>query len=196
MKWTVLLVGISSVLVGCGSGSSAENSDLVSQDNSDAAATSPSLPSGDSVENETGSLPSSFAEQMLEAVNQARAVPQQCGDTIMPAVDPLSWDYDLESAAYAHSSDMANGDFMSHTGSDGSSMTDRVNRTGYAWQALGENVAAGQSSVERVMSSWMNSEGHCKNIMSEDFTQIGAALVENNATTYTYYWTQVFARGR
>lgn len=137
-----------------------------------------------------------FAEQMLAAVNDARSKTQQCGSKTMPPVGALTWSYDLESAAYGHSSDMANSDFMSHTGSDGSTLSSRVNATGYAWSRLGENVAAGQSSINAVMNSWLSSEGHCLNIMNANFDQMGASMVENQSASYRYYWTQVFAKQR
>ncbi|MDF4360485.1 CAP domain-containing protein, partial [Vibrio parahaemolyticus] len=41
-----------------------------------------------------------------------------------------------------------------------------------------------------------SSEGHCLNIMSADFDQMGASLVENHSASYGYYWTQVFAKQR
>lgn len=137
-----------------------------------------------------------FADLMLYAVNQARSQQQNCGGEIMPAVPALTWDYDLEAAAYGHSSDMANGNFMSHTGSDGSSAGDRIDATGYVSSAWAENVAAGQKDIDAVMASWMASPGHCKNIMSGNVTQMGSAAVENPDTQYGIYWTQVFARPR
>ncbi|GAL02675.1 probable transmembrane protein [Photobacterium aphoticum] len=79
--------------------------------------TGPSAPGNVIVPDDTD-----FAEQMLNAVNQARAQEQNCGGEIMPAVPALTWDYDLQEAAFRHSSDMANGGFMSHTGSDNSTL--------------------------------------------------------------------------
>lgn len=137
-----------------------------------------------------------FADQMLYAVNQARSQSQNCGGEMMPAVQALEWDYDLEDAAFIHSSDMANNNFMSHTGSDGSSPEDRINATGYAWSTWAENVAAGQKDIDAVMTSWMNSPGHCKNIMNGSVTEMGASFVENADTSYGIYWTQVFAKPR
>ena len=134
-----------------------------------------------------------FAEQMLAAVNEARSRPQRCGSTRMPAVKPLTWDYRLERAAERHSSYMANNDFVSHTGSDGSSFIDRINQTGYIWRRAGENVAGGQRSIEAVMRAWMSSRGHCRSIMNANFEQMGASLVENSSARYHFYWTQVFA---
>lgn len=137
-----------------------------------------------------------FADLMLHAVNQARSQQQNCGGTIMPAVPALTWDYDLESAAFTHSSDMANANFMGHTGSDGSDPGDRISATGYQFNAWAENVAAGQKNIDSVMAAWMASSGHCKNIMNATVTQLGASFVENPDSRYGIYWTQVFARPR
>jgi len=68
---------------------------------------------------------------------------------------------------------------------------------GYAWSALGENIAAGQSTVEIVVDGWMKSDGHCANLMNANFREIGAACVAGNAnTTYRTYWTQDFGTPR
>jgi uncharacterized protein YkwD len=137
-----------------------------------------------------------FQGEMLAAVNAARATQQDCGGTIMPPVPALTWDAQLEQAAYTHSNDMANYDFFSHTGSDGSSVSTRVTAQGYTWSSVGENIAAGQKDVDAVMKSWIESPGHCLNIMSANFTQMGASFVTNSSTQYGIYWTQVFAKPR
>lgn len=135
----------------------------------------------------------SLADEMLAAVNAARAQGQDCGGTWMPAVGPLTWDATLEHTAYLHSSDMANYDYFSHTGLDGSSPSQRVTEQGYSWKTVGENIAAGQKTVSAVMQGWLESPGHCKNIMNGSFTQMGAASDTNSGSTYGIYWTQVFA---
>ena len=215
MKVLPLFVLSSLLLVGCGSGGSSSSSSS-GTDNSGNPVTLPedegNLNPGD--DNNTGGdndnnngddqgntdpepgPGDTFAEQMLFAVNQARSQEQNCGGQIMPAVPALTWDYDLESAAFSHSSDMANNNFMSHTGSDGSSPQDRIEATGYSWSTWAENVAAGQKDINAVMTSWMNSPGHCKNIMNGSVTEMGASYVENSSTQYGIYWTQVFAKPR
>lgn len=191
----LILPLISLFLWGCGSNSneSTPNSSLPDQtlpsDSGDYEASPPAQ--------ETAPTPDAgFAEQMLNAVNQIRATSQTCGTTEMPAVPSLTWNHSLESAAYAHSSDMANSDFLSHEGSDGTSPSDRITAVGYTWSVWAENVAAGQHGVEAVMNSWMKSEGHCKNIMNANVTEMGASFVENRDTQYGVYWTQVFAKPR
>ncbi|MCG7587902.1 CAP domain-containing protein [Photobacterium sp. OFAV2-7] len=137
-----------------------------------------------------------FADQMLAAVNAARAQARDCGGQMMPAVPALTWDYSLEQAAFVHSSNMANYNFFSHTGLNGDQPSDRVSDQGYSWSTVGENIAAGQKDLASVMDSWLNSPGHCKNIMSANYTQMGASSVTNSSAQYSIYWTQVFARPR
>ncbi|MCM0148899.1 CAP domain-containing protein [Photobacterium galatheae] len=141
----------------------------------------------------SGSSDQTMADEMLAAVNAARAQARDCGGTWMPAVGPLTWDYALEQAAFVHSSNMSNYDFFNHTGLDGSTPSSRVSAQGYSWRTVGENIAAGQKSVSSVMQGWLDSPGHCKNIMNGSFTQMGAASVTNSGSTYGIYWTQVFA---
>ena len=92
---------------------------------------------------------------------------------------------------------MVANNYFSHTGSDGSSMTTRVNATGYAWSSLGENIAAGYSGIDAVLAGWMASDGHCANIMDSRFNQVGLVCVPGtSATTYNSYWTMDAATSR
>ncbi|POM61103.1 hypothetical protein PHPALM_29935 [Phytophthora palmivora] len=94
-----------------------------------------------------------------------------------------------------HSNDMAANDFMSHTGSNGSTMSQRITAAGYAWNSIAENVAAGQTNVDAVMTAWMNSPGHKANILSSKVTMFGCAYAYNAGSTYKHYWTQDFGMG-
>jgi uncharacterized protein YkwD len=134
--------------------------------------------------------PTSTTPNMLRLVNDARAMGRNCGTTFYPAVPPLTWDTRLEAAALGHSTDMATNNFFSHTGSDGSTLGQRVTRAGYTWTAVGENIAAGQADEAAAMSSWIASPGHCSNIMSPNYTQMGSALARGGS--YGTYWTQDF----
>ncbi|KAG6943735.1 hypothetical protein JG688_00017457, partial [Phytophthora aleatoria] len=128
---------------------------------------------------------SQYAASMLASVNAQRAaqgLPALCMNTKLMA------------ASMRHSTDMAVNNFMSHTGSDGSTMSMRVTAAGYKWTRVAENVAAGQSSVAAVMTSWMNSPGHRANILG-DYTMFGTAYAYNIGSTYKHYWTQNFGKG-
>ena len=86
---------------------------------------------------------------MIDLVNVERAA---------EGLPPLSVDASLASAARAHSEDMGLQDYFSHTGLDGRSPADRIADAGYAWNYMGENIAAGQPTPEDVIDSWMASE--------------------------------------
>ena len=133
-------------------------------------------------------------QELLDAHNAARSQGRSCGGEYFEAAAPLQWSCPLRQAAFAHSNDMASVNFFSHTGSDGSSAGQRITNAGYNWQAWGENIAAGQTSVPAVMQGWLNSPGHCEGIMNPNFTQIGSARVDNSNSQYNNYWTTVFAR--
>jgi uncharacterized protein YkwD len=102
---------------------------------------------------------------------------------------PLTMNPLLMQAAAAHSQDMADHTFMSHRGSDWASPFTRINRTGYKWRAAGENVAAGQGTVESVMKAWMSDIGHRSNVLGS-YKDIGVSVrVGANGTPY---WTTDF----
>ena len=99
-------------------------------------------------------------------------------------------------SARAHSEDMVELEFFSHTGPEGLGTGERVDERNYSWSAVGENIAAGQNSVDQVVGGWLSSPGHCANIMRAEFTEMGAARIEAPGSKYSPLWTQVFARPR
>ncbi|WP_444692233.1 CAP domain-containing protein [Hydrogenophaga sp.] len=137
-----------------------------------------------------------FRNSLLQQINAARAVARSCGGTAMPAVAPLAWNDALFSAAARHSTDMAVNNYFSHTGLDGRTASQRIAAEGYAWSWVGENIAAGQTSVSTVMSGWLASAGHCANIMRAEYQHVGVSCVQRSGTTYGRYWTMTLARPR
>ncbi|WP_346796921.1 CAP domain-containing protein [Halomonas sp. Bachu 37] len=134
--------------------------------------------------------------EMLSRVNEARSQARQCGNQRFAAVNELSWDCTLEAAAEAHSRDMAENDYFSHTGPDGVGIQQRVSERDYVWRAVGENIAAGQMSIAAVVDGWLESPGHCRNIMKDTFTEMGMAKADDPDSEYSSYWTQVLAQPR
>ncbi|KAL3665513.1 hypothetical protein V7S43_009548 [Phytophthora oleae] len=135
---------------------------------------------------ETYAQSDDYFSAMLAAVNKERAA---------NGLSALCMNKKLQNAAQRHSDDQAKNNFMAHDGSDGSTMSKRVTDAGYQWNAVAENVAAGQVDVDAVMESWMNSPGHRANILGADYTMFGTAYVYNADSTYKHYWTQDFGAG-
>jgi uncharacterized protein YkwD len=139
-----------------------------------------------------------FEAEMLAAVNAHRRAGASCGarGSFAPAPE-LRWNAPLAQAAAVHSEDMVARNFFSHTGSNGSTVGDRASAAGYAWRSVGENIAAGQPSIAVVVQGWMDSDGHCANLMEPGYRDLGAACVAGNANTgYRTYWTQDFGTPR
>lgn len=134
--------------------------------------------------------------RVLALVNAARARPQRCGSQAFAPAPPLRLNATLQSVASAHAAEMARYGYFSHTGRDGSTVDGRATLAGYPWRNIGENIAAGQMSADAAVRGWINSPGHCANIMSPAFSEMGAAFVVNLQSSAGVYWAQVFGSVR
>jgi len=130
-----------------------------------------------------------FKESILQRINTARSDGHVCGTEVMPRVAALQWNDMLFSAAAGHSLDMATRNYFAHVTPEGIDFTQRMSAAGYGWGAAGENIAAGQSTVDGVMAAWLASEGHCRNIMQPVFADVAVACVSQPGSSWGYYWT-------
>ncbi|MCR9159481.1 MAG: DUF4215 domain-containing protein [Nannocystaceae bacterium] len=136
-------------------------------------------------------------EEMLTLVNQARSVGRNCGGNFYPAVPPLSYDGSLTCSARNHSRDMAQNDFFSHTGSGGTSPAQRIDMAEYDGSGTSENILAGTviNTAQEALDAWLDSPGHCANIMHPNREELGVGYYRLNGSTYIHYWTQNFGGG-
>ncbi|PID37377.1 MAG: serine protease [Rhodobacterales bacterium] len=101
----------------------------------------------------------------------------------------LEYSEKLTEAAKAHAHDLAtNIGVLQHEGSDGSTVAERVTRTGYEWQKVAENIAVGYTTTSAVMDGWMNSPPHRANNLLPGLTHFGAAAEGDDK-----YWVLVLA---
>lgn len=129
---------------------------------------------------------------VLAIVNQVRSQGADCGSkgAFGPA-GPLTMDPALRCAARKHSADMAARNFFDHINPDGESPWDRMGKAGYGgYSNAGENIAAGSPDAQGTMNQWMESDGHCANIMNPSFEHIGIGY--STGGQYGHLWTQVF----
>ncbi len=149
---------------------------------------------GDSCRDELNCEDSDQIEQRLAAIiSIARDNPRTCGQDTFSKAEAVYWNHKLANAAQRHSVDMASKNFLSHTGSDGSTVVQRTNDANYNYRVLAENIAGGQQTSTAVVNDWLNSSGHCANIMSPQLREIGAACVRDVNSDYETYWTLVLA---
>ena len=111
---------------------------------------------------------------VLSEINAMRAA-NGCG--------PVAANPQLTAAAARHANDVLGTGTVSHTGSDGSSLVQRVTDAGYApYAAIGEVVFWGtgsSGSPAAAVTWWMNSPGHRAIITDCGFTDAGFSAVSN-----------------
>lgn len=145
---------------------------------------------------EDGDWPAAWADlewRVLDLTNENRARGAVCGGEPFGPAPPLEMNEVVRVAARLHSQDMGAQDYFSHDSLDGRSFADRMSEAGYTGASpWGENIAAGYSTPEAVVQGWMESPGHCRNIMNPDFRVIGIGYAHVDSSSYGHYWTQDF----
>lgn len=160
--------------------------------------------------------PTGEEQYYLELLNRARANPAAEGDRLASTTDPnvinslkyysvnlammqsefkalaaqppLAMNANLMKAARVHASDMFNKQFQGHTGSNDSTMSDRITGSGYAWKTIGENVYSYADSVWHGHAGFQvdwgggtggmqGARGHRANIHSPNFREVGVGVV-------------------
>lgn len=96
----------------------------------------------------------------------------------------LEWSDELYKAAEIQSSHMFKTSEFSHVWKDGTSPNDRLIMVGCYYNPIGENIAWGIKNEKDVITAWINSEGHRKNILNQSFNIVAVARKGN-------YWTMV-----
>lgn len=122
---------------------------------------------------------SQFEQKVVDLVNQERE---------KQGLKPLTLNKKLSDVARTKSKDMMDKGYFDHNSPTYGSPFDMMKQFGIEYTTAGENIAKGQQSPEDVMNAWMNSDGHRKNILNPDFTEIGVGYVKGDTT----YWTQQF----
>lgn len=123
----------------------------------------------------------SIENQVIELTNQQRA---------KNGLSPLKADWELSRVARYKSADMRDKNYFQHNSPTYGSPFDMIKSFGLTYKSAGENIAAGQSTPEQVVNSWMNSSGHRANILNPNYTHIGVGYAKGGS--YGYYWTQMF----
>jgi uncharacterized protein YkwD len=124
-------------------------------------------------------------EALIRAINDER---------VSRGLAALEMNPYLMQAAEAHSSDMANNNRWSHTGSDGSTPQERMVRAGYPLGIGEEILAANSDNVLAILDRWLRDSNHENALMHPDYIHIGAGHAYNAGSTYGHYWTVLVAR--
>jgi uncharacterized protein YkwD len=125
---------------------------------------------------------SSYPNEIATLINSARS---QAG---LPA---LTLNAQLAAAAQGHSIDMACFSLLSHTGSDGSSIYERIVAAGYVPSYSLEIIYAG-GYPQDAFNWWMNDQIHHDAILSWNVTEMGVGYAYVSDSAYGGYFTVDF----
>jgi len=111
---------------------------------------------------------------------------------------PLRWNPQLGEAAARHGDAMARTRVFDHVGTDGSTVRERVDATGYRWKVIGENLAAGHPRLEDAVVGWLRSQTHCVALLDPRFTEFGLSRTDSASPNDVFgtYWTLVLGGPR
>ena len=137
-----------------------------------------------------------LATRALQLVNEVRARGTHCGERSFGPAPPVTLSGTLAGVALGHASDMAEHNYFEHEDRTGRSPADRVRAVGYREKLVGENIAYGPKSAEEVVQGWLDSTGHCENIMDPRFAEMGIAFAAGRSAKRGLYWVQLLAAPR
>ena len=127
---------------------------------------------------------SAVETELARLINDERAARKQSPLSVHPA---------LSAAARRHAGDMAKRDILSHEGSAGDSVRDRIERVGYAWKAYGEIIGMEHRCDPREMVAlWLKSPRHAAIMLSAEYKEFGAGGTRQSGVYGSCYWTVVF----
>ncbi len=141
------------------------------------------------------SAATAFEAEVLKLVNQRRATGATCGGIPKAPVPPLALNGKLRCASRFHSRDMVLKNFVSHTGSNGSSPAQRMYNAGYSMPNQAENIKASIATPSGLVASWMANTQDCNNIMNGAHKNTGVGYYPSSTSLYNYKLTQKFGSG-
>src|SRR5918998_19762 len=141
-------------------------------------------------------VPSAPAAEAAEPTSESAEVPaaedEPAAAVELPAAEAdggaLTADPALAAVARAHSADMRDRDYFSHTSPEGLSPFDRAEQAGIDYSRA-ENIAYGQADAAAVMKAWLESPGHRANILDCELTRLGMGVADGTGGPW---WTQLF----
>lgn len=126
--------------------------------------------------------PEQYTTELVTLITAARA------SAGLPGLDVNA---KLEASAQGHSDDMACHNLFSHTGSDGSSIYDRIVAAGYSPSNWGEIIYAG-GSAQQAFDWWMNDPPHRDIILDPSMDDFGVGYTYVVGSAYGGYFTVDF----
>ncbi len=123
-----------------------------------------------------------FVAQVLKLLNDDRATQGRA---------PLTYNPTLAGEATAYAKLMADRNFFGHEGLDGSTSESRVRTAAYRGSFRGEALAAGQTTPQGVVNTWLTSPAHAAIVLDASAVDVGIGYAYGSISRYGHYWVLV-----
>lgn len=135
--------------------------------------------------------------KVLDEINDWRSDVCFCGNVKKRPASELIWDKKLAEIAEEYAKDLARDNqnnesqflYLSHVGTDGSTLKQRLEESDYSVIYCVENIAYLKGNETMVIDHWMNNPTSCNNIMNRQVTNMGMARSGD-------FWVLLFAQPR
>jgi uncharacterized protein YkwD len=114
------------------------------------------------------------AEALIDAMNRERAA---------AGLGPLHANTKLSVAANDRVTDMLAKHYFDHVSPDGIDPFTWVDKRGYDYVEIGENLAVGYHDAATLVDGWMRSPGHRANVMRAAYDEVGIAIAAESPTS-------------
>lgn len=128
-----------------------------------------------------GETEKNFANDVVRYVNIERE---------REGLEPVELDSELCRLSHIRANETI--EYFSHDRPNGDPWYMLLREENIKYHIAGENIAAGYPAADRVVTAWMNSDGHRANIMTPGFRKMGLGYVYAPGTVYEHYWDQIF----
>ncbi len=133
--------------------------------------------------------------KVLDEINAWRADNCLCGNVKKRPATELIWDNKLAEIAQEYANDLNKDNedndtkflYLSHVGTDGSTLKQRLEEKEYSVVYCVENIAHLKGNETMVIDHWMNNPTSCNNIMNRQVTAMGMARSGD-------FWVLLFAQ--
>lgn len=130
----------------------------------------------------------------LRQVNEVRLRGATCPGGATWRAASVRWSDSLALAAQTQAREMARLERMSHVDGQNRGLAERLRATGYRFSTAVENVGVGYPSLGSIVQAWLESEGHCENLLDPAVLEFGLACMDADVTgapAERRYWTLV-----
>lgn len=135
---------------------------------------------------------SSIRDRAPAILNELRVAQRRCNN-VAQSTTLLVWDNNLSEASTRHSRDMANFNFDSFTGSDGSSSRDRANDAGVFASQIVESVGRGPQTSAEMINTWLEIPTDCGQLLNPQFTRVAMACSASSQNGVGPFWSLLLA---